>query len=46
MYFTMKFVECSLAYRVTYTGSDVKPAVEPTMHYGRILRQKLEKYHG
>ena len=48
MYFTIggRRVQSGL-YRVTYTGNEsTKPAVEPTMHYGRILRQKLEKYHG
>ena len=48
MYFTIggRRVQSGL-YRVTHTGNEsTKPAVEPTMHYGRILRQKLEKYHG
>ena len=34
-------------YRVTYVGEEsTKPAVKRTMHYGRILRQKLENLHG
>ncbi len=48
MYFTIggRKVQSGL-YRVTYSGKEsTKPAVKRTMHYGRILRQKLENFHG
>ncbi len=48
MYFTIggRNVQSGL-YRVTYTGKEsTKLSDQPTMHYGRALRQKLENYHG
>jgi len=48
MYFTIggRKVQSGV-YRVTYTGKEsTAPAVKSTMHDGRVLRQKLENFHG
>jgi putative heme-binding domain-containing protein len=48
MYFTIggRNVQSGV-YRVTYTGKEsTKLSLQPTMPYGRALRQKLENFHG